>query len=217
VNREVGFLKHVFNVAIRDGKTDRNPVSKVRMLKEPSGRVRYLSDEEEMRLMSALATDSERERIRFLVQTGLRKSEFANLRWKDVDLKAGVITIPRSKNGETRHVQSNPGADAPSDRFFSACVSKQGSPLTHWAEKMFPEAVKIAQINDCRFHDLRHTFASRLVMEGVDLLTIKELGGWKTLLMVQRYAHLSPSHRNHAIERLVTRKIEHQSAASGAQ
>ena len=84
MNREVGFLKHVFNVAIRDGKTDRNPVSKVRMLKEPSGRVRYLSDEEEMRLMSALATDSERERIRFLVQTGLRKSEFANLRWKDV-------------------------------------------------------------------------------------------------------------------------------------
>ena len=82
---------------------------------------------------------------------------------------------------------------------------------------MFPAAVKIAQINDCRFHDLRHTFASRLVMEGVDLLTIKELGGWKTLLMVQRYAHLSPSHRNHAIERLVTRKIEHQSAASGAQ
>ena len=49
MNREVGFLKHVFNVAIRDGKTDRNPVSKVRMLKEPSGRVRYLSDEEEMR------------------------------------------------------------------------------------------------------------------------------------------------------------------------
>jgi integrase len=54
--------------------------------------------------VTVLATDSERDRIRFLIHTGLRKSEFANLRWKDVDLKAGVITIPRSKNGETRHV-----------------------------------------------------------------------------------------------------------------
>jgi integrase len=54
--------------------------------------------------VTVLATDSERDRIRFLIHTGLRKSEFANLRWKDVDLNAGVITIPRSKNGETRHV-----------------------------------------------------------------------------------------------------------------
>jgi len=59
-----------------------------------------------------------------------------------------------------------------------------------------------------RFHDLRHTFASRLAMEGVDLLTIKDLGGWKTLSMVQRYAHLSPGHRQNAIERLVTRQTE---------
>src|SRR5262249_18458516 len=104
VNREVGFLKHVFNIAIRDGKADNNAIAKVRMLKEPSGRVRYLSDDEEQRLMSVLQSDSERNRICFLIQTGLRKSEFANLQWKHVDLKAGVITIPRSKNGETRHV-----------------------------------------------------------------------------------------------------------------
>jgi integrase len=92
------------NIAIRDGKTDLNPLSKVRMLKEPSGRARYLSDDEETRLVAMLATDSERDRIRILIHTGLRKSEFANLRWKDVDLRAGVVTIPRSKNGETRHV-----------------------------------------------------------------------------------------------------------------
>ena len=217
VNREVGFLKHVFNVAIRDDKTDHNPVSKVRMLKEPSGRVRYLSDAEEMRLMSVLTTESECERIRFLVQTGLRKSEFANLRWKDLDMKAGVITIPRSKNGETRHVPMTSVVRSilgrmprPIDPSVLVFPSTEGTPHTHWAEKAFPEAIRAAHIGDFRFHDLRHTFASRLAMEGVDLLTIKELGGWKTLSMVQRYAHLSPSHRNHAIERLVTRKVETQ-------
>jgi integrase len=74
------------------------------------------------------------------------------------------------------------------------------------AEKAFPEAVSAARIDDFRLHDTRHTFASRLAMEGVDLLTIKELGGWKSLTMVQRYAHPSPSHRSQAIERFVTRK-----------
>ena len=170
-------------------------------------------------LMSALATDSERERIRFLVQTGLRKSEFANLRWKDVDLKAGVITIQRSKNGETRHVPKTSVVRAilgrmPRPIAILQCLCFRAAKSLHaLGREDVPEAVKIAQINDCRFHDLRHTFASRLAMEGVDLLTIKELGGWKTLSMVQRYAHPSPSHRKHAIERLVTRKIEHQSAA----
>ena len=62
--------------------------------------------------------------------------------------------------------------------------SSDGTPHTHWAEKAFPKAVRAARIQDFRFHDLRHTFASRLAMEGVDLLTIKDLGGWKTLSMV---------------------------------
>ena len=74
-----------------------------------------------------------------------------------------------------------------------------------WAEKTFPEAVTIARIEDSRLHDTRHTFASPLAMEVVDLLTIKELGDWRSLSMVSRYTHLSPSHRNQAIERLVNR------------
>jgi len=73
--------------------------------------------------------------------------------------------------------------------------------------KAFPAAVSDAKIEDFRLHDTRHTFASRLAMEGVDLLTIKDLGGWKTLTMVQRYAHLSRGHRQSAIERLATRSV----------
>jgi integrase len=87
-----------------------------------------------------------------------------------------------------------------------------------WAKRIVPAALRDAEIADFRFHDLRHTFASRLAMEGVDLLTIKELGGWKSLQMVQRYAHLSPSHRRSAIERLVRRPISAEPAkAVGAE
>jgi integrase len=104
VNREFAFLKHVYNVAIRDGKTLSNPVAKLKMLREPSGRVRYLSDEEEGRLMKALPSARDRDRVTVLLQTGFRRGEFLGLRWLDVDFKAGVLTIPKSKNGETRHV-----------------------------------------------------------------------------------------------------------------
>jgi integrase len=81
----------------------------------------------------------------------------------------------------------------------------EGKRDLRWAEKTFPAAVQAAKIENFRLHDTRHTFASRLAMEGVDLLTIKELGGWKDVKMVQRYAHLSPGHRQQAIERLATR------------
>src|SRR5262245_54347984 len=104
VNREFAFLKQVYNAAMRDGKTAVNPVAKLKMLREPSGRVRYLTDDEEKRLMEALEGDQDRQRGTVLLHTGLRKSECLGLRWRDVDFKAGVLTIPRSKNGEGRHV-----------------------------------------------------------------------------------------------------------------
>jgi integrase len=212
VNREFAFLKHVYNVAIRDGKIDRNAVARLKMLREPSGRVRYLNDDEEARLMKALASDADRQRVTVLLQTGLRKSEFLGLRWKDIDLKVGGLTIPRSKNGEARHVPLTSTVRAIFSRLprtldASGLVfpNAEGNRDLRWAEKTFPRVVADANIEDFRLHDTRHTFASRLAMEGVDLLAIKDLGGWKSLAMVQRYAHLSPSHRSQAIERLVTR------------
>lgn len=94
--------------------------------------------------------------------------------------------------------------------------NSEGNRDLRWAKKIVPAALRDAEIEDFRFHDLRHTFASRLAMEGVDLLPIKELGGWKSLTMVQRYAHLSPGHRRTAIERLVGRQISAE-AATGTQ
>jgi integrase len=142
-----------------------------------------------------------------------------------VDLKAGVLTIPRSKNGETRHVPLTSTVRAiigslprPLNGTTLVFPNSEGKRGLRWPEKTVPAAVEEAEIEDFRFHDLRHTFASRQAMEEVDLLTIKELGGWKTLSMVQRYAHLSPGHRHTAIERLVSRKVEPEKAqASGSE
>jgi integrase len=91
---------HVYAVAHRDGRIDRNPLARLRLLREPSGRVRYLSDDEETALLHALPTDEDRQRVLVLLNTGLRKSEF--LASGGADSRAGVLTIPRSKNGETR-------------------------------------------------------------------------------------------------------------------
>src|SRR5215470_4804803 len=79
--------------------------------------------------------------------------------------------------------------------------SPTGKPL-HNFERDWKPALQAAQIPDFRFHDLRHTFASRLAMKGVDLYTLQRAGGWKTQVMVQRYAHLSPDYIRAAVERL---------------
>jgi integrase len=132
-------------VAIRDGKTDKNPVARVKMLREPSGRVRYLSDEEERTLAKVLATDEDRDRLRVLLQTGLRKSEFLGLCWKDMDFKAAVLTIPLSKHGGTRHVPLTSEVRAilarrprPLDSSALVFPNSVGGVDLHWAEKRSP-------------------------------------------------------------------------------
>jgi integrase len=92
----------VFNIAVRDGHVAVNPVAELRILRASSGRTRYLSDEEEDRL--ALDTDEDRARVTVLLHTGFRRGELLGLRWRDVDFKAGVLTVPKSKNGDARHV-----------------------------------------------------------------------------------------------------------------
>lgn len=212
VNREFAFLRRVFNIAVRDSKVETNPVTKLKALREPSGRVRYLTDDEEKQLMKALPDKESRDRVTVLLHTGFRRGELLGLRWRDVDFKAGVLTIPRSKNGETRHV--------PMTSTVRTILSRRTRPLNssslvfpnseghldlRWATKTVPKALRAAKVLGFRFHDLRHTFASRLAMEGVELMAIRELMGHKSMVMTLRYSHLSPEHRRAAIERLVSR------------
>ena len=215
VNRELAFLKHLFNVAIADGLADANPVRAVRMFKENNARVRFLSDDEESALREAMGAEWPLAAI--AIHTALRRGEQFRLDWANIDFATGIITVPRSKSGERRHVPMNDTVrallrDLPSrleehapDKPHYVFPSATGeSPLDakNYIHRVFEPALKAAKIAGLRWHDLRHTFASRLVMAGVDLRTVQELMGHKTIAMTLRYAHLSPAHQLEAVQRL---------------
>jgi len=210
VNRELSFLRRVFSVALANALVERNPVKAVKFFHEPSCRVRFLTEDEEPRLREQL-DPSQWQIVEFAFNTGLRQSEQFGLRWEHVNLANRVLTIPRSKHGGARHVPLNDSATAilrslPS-RFHSRWVFPSGTgktPLnrTNFRQRVFNPAVREARIENFRWHDLRHTFASRLAMKGVDLNSIRELMGHKTLAMTLRYAHLSQSHLHHAVKQL---------------
>jgi site-specific recombinase XerD len=212
VNRVRALFSLIYRLAIQNGKVKENPARLVKHRTENNGRTRYLTSEEEGKLRAVIATRWPRHMPEFdlALYTGLRLSEQDGLTWENVNLSRRLLTVPRSKNGETRHVPLNTGAlcaletlrveqATPSGPVFRQA---NGDPLTG-PRKWFEPAVRLARVRDFSWHCLRHTFASRLVMAGVDLRTIQELGGWKILGMVARYAHLAPQHLLAAVERLV--------------
>ena len=211
VNREVAFLKRVFNVAIDDGLADANPVRKVRLLREDNARVRYLTDDEEARLRTEIG-ELHWPVVAIALNTGLRRAEEFHLKWEHVDFNANVLTIPRTKAGRVRRVPMNSFVrellrSLPS-RLKSAWVFPSAAAETpldsqNFMNRVFVPAVKRAGIQDFRWHDLRHTFASRLVMKRVDIRTAQELLGHADIRMTLRYSHLSPSHLLDAVEQLV--------------
>ena len=103
INHVVGHLRVALNQAVQGGKIDKNPMDTVRMLPVPRGRLRFLTEAEESRLKEILLPSHFR-LVRFAILTGLRREEQFSLRWEYIDLENRVLTIPRSKHGDTRHV-----------------------------------------------------------------------------------------------------------------
>ena len=224
VNRDLQFLKHVFYVAMKDGLCERNPVRDVRLFKENNQRVRLLTEDEEARLREFI-DDSDWPMVAVAIHTGLRQAEQFNLRWEHVDFATGVITIPRSKHGEARRVPMNDTVRdllrALPSRLKSALVFPSATGVTpldarNYINRVFAPALEKARIDGFRWHDLRHAFASRLVMKGVDLRTVQELLGHTTLAMTLRYSHLSPGHQLDAVRRLDEAADERATATSTA-
>jgi integrase len=212
VNRELAFLKRAYNVAIADGLLETNPVRQVKLLKENNARVRYLTDLEEA-CLRAETGETHWPIVALALNTGLRRGELFGLRWDDVDFTANVLTIRRTKAGRTRHVPMNAAVrtilEALESRGRSPYVlpSAKGSTALdahNFIRRVFAPALARAGIEDFRWHDLRHTFASRLVMRGVDLRSVQELLGHTDIKMTLRYSHLSPAHLLAAVERLPT-------------
>ena len=209
-NRELAVLKTMFNYC-RDQKLyeGTNPVPEVKLLKEPKRRLRFLEADEEQTLVEA-ASSPLKQLIIVGINSGLRiRAEALTLCWEDLDLRRGLLTVQAAyaKSGQTRTVPLNARAlEALTElkRIAGYVFSKpNGDPYKSF-EKPFTALCRQVRLagTGVSLHTLRHTFASRLVMAGVDLRTVQELGGWSDLSMVQRYAHVSPSHKAAAVERI---------------
>jgi integrase len=212
-NRYLAVLSHAFTVAVQEwGWLEASPMRGVRRLREPRGRVRVLSDEERLRLLEACHGSHNRclyPVVLLAVSTGARKMEILSLRWPDVDLKRGVLTFHETKNKERRSVPLT-GKALPLMQHH-ARIRRIDTPLVFpRADGLKPsdlryafrQALREAGIIDFRFHDLRHSTASYLAMQGASLVEIAEVLGHRTLQMTKRYTHLTEAHTRHIVERM---------------
>jgi integrase len=211
-NRCKTVLRSIFNLAIENGKTESNPARLLKTRRAPDGRVRFLDANEESRLVAVIMARWPAHLPEFVIalNTGMRKSEqYQRINWNSVDFLHRDLYVPVSKNGDGRHITMTPEVIA-AFRVLFARTSGQGPIFQaarggaalqgpkHW----FEDALLAAKVKDFTWHCLRHTFASRLVMAGVDLSTVSNLLGHKSTLMTTRYAHLSSRHKEQAMEKL---------------
>ncbi len=209
VNRELACLKHMFTKANEWGLMSSNPAKKVKLFPEKPHKLKVISKVEFQKLYQA-ASPHFKPILLCAYQTGARRGELTKLRWEDVDLEAGHIYIRESKNNESRPISINATLmdalvklkkNSSSEYVFTTHEGKPYTSNTAW-KRAWMTALKRSGIEKCRFHDLRHSFASRLVMAGVDISTVQELMGHKDINMTKRYSHPTPQHKKEAVERL---------------
>lgn len=210
-NRGLALLKSMFNRAIEWHKIKENPCKVIKLFKENNQILRYLEQEEIQRLLDN-CDGYLKGIVTTALFTGMRKNEILGLKWYDCDFERQVIRITNTKNKETRAIPMHDLVK----KTLAAIPKHPDSPYIFYksngepfinVRKSFDKLLKTCKIVKFRFHDLRHTYASQLAMSGVDLNTIRELLGHKSLQMTLRYAHLSPDHKRRAVEslnRLVT-------------
>lgn len=225
VVRYLAALSHVFAVAQADfGWVSENPLRLVKKPREPRGRVRFLSDEERERLLAACEASESKALCAIVVlalSSGMRRGEILGLRWEDVDLRRRVLVLHDTKNGERRRV---PLVGRAADELIRLNALREsterlvfpgrafGKPLD--IKRAWETALRRAEIEDFRFHDLRHCAASYLAMSGATLAEIAEVLGHKTLAMVKRYSHLTEAHTRGVVERMNSRIFDEQKAAT---
>src|SRR2546425_1158883 len=207
-NRELATLRHLLRLAHEWGYIEKVP--KIRLAKEPEGRLRFLSEDEAVRLLAACEKSQNpylHTIVTIALYTGARRGEVLGLIWERVDFARGVLLLDKTKSGRRREVPMNeavykvlaalPGPKTEGPVFRKANGDGWGSIRTG-----FERACREARLGDFRFHDLRHTCASWLVMAGRSLKEVQELLGHRTFAMTLRYAHLSPDRLREAVNAL---------------
>jgi integrase len=197
----------MLNTAIAWKLLGESPMFGMKFLRENNARTRHLSIDECQRLIASCIAPHIRAIVSIAIHSGMRLGEILCLRWQDLDFQASFILVRDSKNELPRHVPMDATLTAlllayprrPGIELIFAGPS--GSRLTD-IRVGFLNACERANITDLHFHDLRHTFASQFVMACGDLYILKEILGHKSITMTQRYAHLSPTYKINAIDRM---------------
>lgn len=211
INRFHSLLSTIFHHALRHGFLDVNPMGRGRVprSKESPIHVRYLSSDEQRRLIRVIRQDCPKKilELELAILTGMRRSEQFNAEWQNWKAKEGVLYVT-GKTGP-RAVQINRAAERCLRRLRKRAPRNQAfiTPERNYEPQdrrlWFEKAIKKAGFGQTfHYHDLRHTFASRLAIDGATLLEIQQLLGHKTISMTLRYAHLSPDRRRKAVERV---------------
>jgi site-specific recombinase XerD len=224
LNRYRSTMSMIFAEGIRNGRVKTNPARLVRLRKEDNARIRFLTYEEEAQIRAIIVERCPTHEPDFTVavETGMRLSEQHTLKWSQVHLGRRQIQLERSKNGSARAVilsaetvtalkmclaRRNPSNS-------SVFLTRYGQPLQHpkaWFNLVKKDAVKQnPALADVTWHVFRHTAISRWVMAGIDLKTVMELAGHKTIQMTMRYAHLSPDHKLSAVDKLSAYRKQHE-------
>ena len=244
INRDLAALKSALSKAVEWNIIEIHPLAMLKPLKiDTKTNIRYLSDDEEIRLRNALTVRdtnifrdrkkgnewrSKRHRLLLpdmqdnkyadhltpmtllTLNTGLRRGEMFDLMWKDINLKSKTLTIngKTAKSGETRHIPLNQDVIETLSQWKKQTTENElifpnnNGERFHTIKTAWGNLLEAAKISDFRWHDLRHDFASKLVMAGVPLNTVRELLGHSDIKTTLRYAHLAPEHKAEAVNLL---------------
>jgi integrase len=217
VRRALAVLSHVFTVAHREWETPgENPVNRIQKPKLPRGRVRFLDKDEMARLLKACHASPcvlLAPLVVLAISTGARRGELLKLKWSNIDWVTGQIRLEITKNGYSRAVPLAGRAHALLTELFQRRQSdyvfgRRDGQAPMDMQKHWQRAMVIAGLEDFRFHDLRHTAASYLAMNGATLIELSAILGHRTLQMVQRYSHLSEQHTADVVRKMNERIFE---------
>jgi len=201
VNRELDTLRHMLNMAVIWKNIEESPYKGIKHFKVNNSNLRILSNSEFNDLYEAASSEL-RPILLTAYTTGMRLGEILNLKWKDVSLKEDYILVRDSKNYESRTISIHPTLGETFHHLKKRSESEFVFEGRKTIKRAWQKALRLSGIAHCRFHDLRHTFASNLAMNGVDIVTVAELMGHKDLSMTKRYSHPSPQHKKQAIAKL---------------
>jgi integrase len=202
VNRELALMKFMFSLAIKWKICDSNPVKQVQMFQERKFEMKILDRKQINRLIAA-AADHLKPIIIVALNTGMRRGEILNLRWKNIDFDLNFIFVGETKSGQWRKIPMNGVVAATLKKIkheseFVFCHPKRKGQMKD-IKKSFRKAREEAKLFDLRFHDLRHSAATLMVQGGADLATISQILGHSDIRTTMKYAHPTPENKRKAV------------------